>query len=88
VVVISAAPPAIAVVARYADGPPVAGQTGATGGAVLSLCEPHDSGGRLGPVKVLIGIGPGPPVPVFTELRVPRRPQAPLLQAGADARRS
>jgi len=62
--------------------------TGPDGGAVLSVCHPHDSGTPLGPVKVLIGIGPLAPVPVFTILRVPPRPQPPLLQSGADSRRS
>jgi len=88
VVVISAAPATTPVVARFADRPSVGGQTGPTGLAVLSLCEPHNSGAPLGSVKVLIGIGPGPPVPVFDELRVPRRPEPPLLQSGADIRRS
>jgi len=69
----------LAVVARFADGPPVNGVTRPGGGAVLSVCHPHDSGTPLGPVKVLIGIGPLPPVPVFTILRVPPRPQPPLL---------
>lgn len=88
VVVISEAPPATGVVARFADRAPVSAQTGPTGGAVLSLCEPHDSGQPLGPVAVLIGLGPAAPAPVFVELRVPRRPQSPLLQSGADTRRS
>lgn len=88
VLVVSAAPPALPVVARYADGPAVNAQTGPDGGTVLSLCHAHDSGVPLGPVKVLIGIGPLAPVPVFTVLRVPPRPQPPLLQSGADSRRS
>jgi hypothetical protein len=87
VLVVAAAPPALPVVARYADGPPVTSQTGPAGGAVLSLCHPHDSGMPLGPVKILVGIGPAAPVPLFTVLRVPTRPQPPLLQAGADGRR-
>lgn len=88
VVVVAAAPPGIPVVARFADGPPVNSQTSPAGGAVLSLCHPHDSGMPLGPVKIILGIGPAPPVPVFTVLRVPARPQPPLLQSGADGRRS
>ena len=87
VVVVAAAPPGLPVLARFADGPPVTSQTSPTGGAVLSLCQRHDSGMPLGPVKILIGIGPAPPVPVFTVLRVPPRPQPPLLQSGADGRR-
>lgn len=88
VVVIASAPPALPVVARFEDGPPVNGQTSASGAAVLSLCHPHDSGMPLGPVKILLGIGPVAPIPVFTVLRVPPRPQPPLLQHGADGRRS
>ncbi len=88
VIVIAAAPPALPVVARFADGPPVSSQTGPTGGAVVSVCHPHHSGLPLGPVKVLLAIGPATPVPVFTVLRVPPRPQPPLLQSGADGRRS
>lgn len=88
VVVVAAAPPGLPVVARFADGPPVTSQTSPAGGAVLSLCHPHDSGIPLGPVKVILGIGPVAPVPVFTVLRVPARPQPPLLQSGADGRRS
>lgn len=88
VLVVSAAPPGLAVVARYADGPPVSGQTGPGGGAVLSVCHPHASGVPLGPVTVLVGIGPMAPAPVFSVLRVPPRPQPPLLQSGSDSRRS
>ncbi len=88
VIVVSAAPPALAVIVQYADGPPVTGQTNPAGGTVLSVCHPHDSGMPLGPVNVLIGIGPLAPTPVFTVLRVPARPQPPLLQSGADSRRS
>jgi len=87
-VVVFAAAPALAVIARFADGPPVNGQTGSDGRAVLSICEPYDSGARLGPLNVLIGIGSLPPAPVFSVLRVPRRPQPPLLESGADSRRS
>jgi hypothetical protein len=88
VIVVAAAPPALPVIARFADGPPVNGVTGPDGGAVVSVCHSHDSGIPLGPVKVLIGIGPAPPAPVFTVLRVPPRPQPPLLQSGSDSRRS
>ena len=88
VIVVSSAPAALPVTARFADGPPVSGVTGLGGGTVLSVCQSHDSGAKLGPVRVLIGIGPAAPVPVFTVLRVPARPQPPLLQSGADGRRS
>lgn len=88
VIVVSAAPPGLPVVARYVDAPPVSGQTDPGGGTVLSICHPHDSGVPLGPVQVLIGIGPMAPMPVFTVLRVPPRPQPPLLQSGGDSRRS
>jgi len=88
VVTISDAPPALPVMARFADGPPVGSQTGPDGRSVVSVCVPHDSGGRIGPVGVVLAIGPFGPTPVFTVLRVPSRPQPPLLQAGADSRRS
>ena len=88
VIVIAAAPPGLPVVVRFADGPPVTSQVGPAGGTVASVCHPHDSGLRLGPVQVLLAIGAVEPIPVFTVLRVPARPQPPLLQAGADGRRS
>lgn len=88
VIVVSAAPAALPVTARFADGPLVNGVTGPGGGTVLSVCQSHDSGAALGPVKVLIGVGSLAPVPAFTVLRVPPRPQPPLLQSGADGRRS
>jgi len=88
VIVVFDAPAALPVSARFADGPVVNSQTGPGGGTVLSVCHSHDSGVPLGPVQVLIGIGPLAPVPVFTVLRVPPRPQPPLLQSGADSRRS
>ncbi|MEO5680534.1 MAG: hypothetical protein ABIS47_12790 [Acidimicrobiales bacterium] len=88
VLVISGAPPSVPVVARFDDGPPVNAQTRPDGGAVMSICVPHDAGNRLGPVGVVLTLGSFGPAPVFTELRVPARPQPPLLQAGADDRRS
>ena len=88
VILIGRAPPGLPVVARFADGFPVSGQTGPEGGAVLSVCHPHDSGLTIGAVNVLLGIGPLAPAPAFTVLRVPPRPQPPLLQPGADGRRS
>jgi hypothetical protein len=88
VLVVSAAPPGLSMVARFEDGVTVSRATGPTGEVVLSLCHSHDSGVPLGPVKVLIGVGSAPPLPVFTVLRVPARPQPPMLQAGADGRRS
>ncbi len=88
VLVVAAAPQALAVVARFADGPPVNGQTGPDGRAVLSVCHAHASGIPLGPVVVLFGLGAVAPTPAFTVLRVPPRPQPPLLQSGSDSRRS
>lgn len=88
VLVFSGAPPASLVVARFADGPPVNAQIGPDGRAVTSVCVPHDAGNVLGPVAVLVSIGPFGPAPLFRVLRVPPRPQPPLLQAGADTRRS
>lgn len=88
VLVYSAAPPSLPVSARFADGPLVNGQTGSDGRAVISVCHPHHSGIPVGPVRVLVGIGPAPPVPVFTVLRVPSRPQPPMLQPGSGTRRS
>lgn len=88
VLLVSGAPPALAMTARFEDGPPVSAPAGPAGGVVLSLCHSHDSGVPLGPVRVLIGIGTAAPQPVFTVLRVPARPQPPMLQAGADGRRS
>jgi hypothetical protein len=88
VLVVSAAPPGLVVVARFQDGSPVSAAAGPGGGVVLSLCHSHDSGVPLGPVQVLIGMGTAAPQPVFTVLRVPARPQPPMLQAAADGRRS
>ena len=88
VLVLSDAPPAAPVTARFADGPPVSGTIGPDGRAVVSVCVPHDSGGRLGPVAMVLGIGAFPPVTLSSVLRVPPRPQPPLLQAASDSRRS
>lgn len=88
VIVVAAAPPTVPVVVKFADRAPVAGQTAADGRAVVSICEPHNSGEPLGPVSVLVGVGSAAPIPMFTVLRVPARPQPPLLTADADSRRS
>ena len=88
VLVLSDAPPAAPVTARFADGPPVPGTIGPDGRAVVSVCVPHDSGGRLGPVAMVLAIAAFPPVTLSSVLRVPPRPQPPLLQAGSDSRRS
>lgn len=88
VLAIAAAPPGAPVVARFADGPNVNAQTGPDGRAVVSVCVPHSSGNLLGPVDVVVTIGAFGPAPLFRVLRVPARPQPPLLQASADGRRS
>lgn len=88
VLVIWDAPAGAAVMARFADGPPVNAQIGGDGRKVVSVCVPHDSGGRLGAVGVLLSIGPLGPVEIAKVLRVPSRAQPPLLQVGSDSRRS
>lgn len=88
VLVMANAPAGAPVVARFADGPPVNAQVGPDGRTVVSVCVPHDSGGRLGPVAIVLSIGSFGPAPISTVLRVPSRPQPPLLQSAGDTLRS